>query len=265
MEHFLQYLEINDTILENKSLLIFLDYDGTLSPIVSDPSKAIPSLQVKTVLSKLSKITKINLVIISGRTLQNITNLLDMDNIIYVGNHGVEFGGLNTKFTMPLFSNWTNILQEMKTELYNDLASTPGILIEDKKFSLSVHYRSVLTRDVAMVKYKFNKIVSTYAKNNNLHVMAGKKVLEVVPDSSWNKGTISMLLLTLFRVTKDSNILPIYIGDDTTDEFAFQELKKHGITVVVGKRKSSEALFYLHNTNEVFLVLNGILTKFASL
>jgi len=88
--------------------------------------------------------------------------------------------------------------------------------------------------------------------------MPGKKVLEILPPLNWNKGKILKLLLAILH-PNIKNIIPIYIGDDATDEHAFKILKKSGITIAVGKIRNTQAKYYVKNTREVLMLLGKIL------
>ena len=133
------------------------------------------------------------------------------------------------------------------------------MLIEDKKSSLSLHYRLVNKKDLPTVKAVFNKATENFKTKKELTILAGKKVLEITPSITWNKGKIVLLILTLLKaVSKSNKIMPFYIGDDTTDENAFSALKNKGITVFVGTPKKTKANYYLKNINEVKMLLKKI-------
>ena len=248
--------------LKGKFVCLFLDYDGTLSPIAQTPDKAVMPKNTKGLLRQLSKIPNCRIAVVSGRTLGDISRRVGLKNIVYVGNHGFEIKGPNISFKSPVPSRYRRTIEEIKAKIEKSLASVKGVLIEDKGFSLSVHYRSVDKKDIAKVETEFYAAIFLYELKNDVQVKPGKMVLEVRPPIPWNKGKVALWLLgrRLF-VMRDEKIkvLPVYIGDDTTDEDAFQALKDRGLTIFVGKPKNTQALFYLKDTDEVAIFLAEVL------
>lgn len=245
--------------LHSKKVCIFLDYDGTLTPITKTPQQALLSKETKRILKNLAQNPRCILVIISGRSLSNIKKMVGIKNIIYVGNHGLEFGDLHTAFRFPISSRYKIILKQIKNNLINELATIKGVLIEDKKLSLCLHYRSVNKKNISIIKAVFNRVVAIYKVQQELRVLVGKEVLEISPTIVWDKGKIVSLILVLLRVIfRYDRIIPLYIGDDVTDENAFSILKNRGITIFVGKPKQTRAKYYLKNTQEVKELLKKI-------
>ena len=248
--------------LKKKFLFIFLDFDGTLAPITKTPVKADLPEETRKMLKALSKQSSCKIAVISGRALEDIKNkFTGLSNIIYSGNHGLEIEGPKIKFSPVLSSQYKSALKTIKDALQNKLLSIPGILLEDKGFSLSLHYRLVDDKQVALVKTIFHETVIKYVGGGRVKVKAGKKVLEVRPALEWDKGKVVLWLLARQKFAKDgSKILPIYIGDDLTDEDAFRALRRIGIAVFVGRPiKSSHAQYYLKDTSEVTKLLKHIL------
>lgn len=246
--------------LSDKHIMLFLDYDGTLTPIVSSPEKAFISQEVKELLNELSKSSKCKLAIISGRSLKDIKNIIELKEIIYSGNHGLEIEGPKIQFVTPVSVRYKAILAQIKKELNKRLSSVRGAFVEDKTLSLSLHYRLVDKENIPKVRTIFYETVIPYLVRNKIKIKTGKMVLEVRPPSEWNKGKIVLWLLARQRVAlKDKEVVPIYIGDDKADEDAFKVLKKNGISIFVGKPKLSYAQYYLKDTGEVKEFLKRIL------
>ena len=128
-------------------LAVFLDYDGTLAPIAENPDKANISAKMRNVLKKLSNNKNCILTIISGRNLQNIKRKIRLKNVIYCGNHGIQIDGRKIRCTYPITQTFKNILKPIQTDLNTKFASYPGVLVENKQFSLGVHYRLAKTTD----------------------------------------------------------------------------------------------------------------------
>ncbi|MDD2679575.1 MAG: trehalose-phosphatase [Candidatus Omnitrophica bacterium] len=247
--------------IQGRYLFLFLDFDGTLAPIAETPAKAVIPQETKKLLNKLAKRKHIRIAIISGRSLGNIKNKLGLNNIIYSGNHGLEIEGPKVKFS-PLISRGYKIaLKTIKNTLARKLRLVKGVILEDKSISLSLHYRLVDDKQVFRVKTIFHETVIRYLLGDRIKAKEGKKVLEVRPPLEWDKGKVILWLLARQKFAKYGNkILPLYIGDDLTDEDAFKALRRIGITVFVGRpTQSSKAKYYLKDTCEVTKLLRGIL------
>lgn len=247
--------------LGNRYIMLFLDYDGTLTPIVSTPEKAFISQEVKELLSELSKSPKCKLAIISGRALKDIKNIIGLKGIIYSGNHGLEIKGPKIKFATPVSARYKAILKHLKNSLKKKLPFIKGAFVEDKGLSLSLHYRLVDKKNIPQVKTIFHEAIILYLVRNKIKIKTGKMVLEVRPPSEWDKGKVVLWLLTRQRFAlKGSDVFPIYIGDDKTDEDAFKVLENKGVTVFVGMPKPSYAKYYLKDTSEVKEFLKRLLS-----
>lgn len=233
-------------IKKSRGVFLFLDYDGTLTPIVSRPEDAKISAQVKKLVGNLNSYPWLRAAIISGRSLSDVKKMAGINGIIYAGNHGLEIqnGNRKIKKVIPLASNL--LLKKIKLSLKGSLKNINGAIIEDKGPTLSVHFRMASPAGRKKIKSIFKKTLAPHMASNNLRVMSGKMVLEVRPALEWGKGKA---VLALLGKTKD---LPIYIGDDTTDNDAFRALKGKGICIFVGRpRKDIAADYYLKDTKEV--------------
>ena len=260
MDYLLRKLPSFKEQLKYKNIYLFLDFDGTLTPIRNTPEKAKLSKKTKKLLAILSKTKKFKVAIVSGRSLADIRKRVGLKNIVYAGNHGFEIKGAGIKLHPPIPAIFRRTLDKIKNELENKISTVKGALLEDKKYSLSLHFRLAKKEDIPRIKAIFNKTLFSYLINNQLTAKAGKKVLEVRPNANWDKGQVVLWLLGKQRSTLNNKaILPIYIGDDSTDEDAFKVLKKTGLTIVVGKTKKSLAQYYLYYPSEVIKLLEILL------
>jgi len=241
--------------LKNKDLFIFLDYDGTLTPIVNKPQDAFLGAQTARLIEKLKIKYKGRLAIISGRPLKQIKKLVGVKGVIYAGNHGLEIEDGKTKFKAAVPAGYKNSLKEIKKKLSGKVNRVKGAFLEDKGLTVSVHYRLVKAGQPALTK-SLEDILHPYVAGKKIKVNHGKKVVEIKPTVLWHKGSA---VLWILKGKAMKNIMPVYIGDDTTDEDAFIVLKRRGLTARVGKSKKSEAEYYLKNTEEVIIFLNKIL------
>lgn len=248
--------------LKGKFIYLFLDYDGTLAPIALTPGMAVMPKRTKDMLRQLSKMSNHKIAIISGRALKNVSRRVGLKNIVYVGNHGFEIKGPKISFKSPVPFLYKKTLKEIKVKLEKSLSSINGVLIENKGFSLSVHYRLADKENVPVVKARFYTAIFPYEFTNKVQVKPGKMVLEVKPPTSWDKGKAVLRLLARQKFLlskKKQKILPIYIGDDVTDEDVFGALKDRGWTMRVGKLQKSRARYYMKNTEEVSGLLRLLL------
>ena len=255
-----------DTIakkIDKNNLFIFLDFDGTLAPIVSTPDKAVLPKASKMLLKRLAEKQEVKLAFISGRQINDIKSKIGIKNAIYSGSHGLQLEGPKIKFE-PLFSaGYQMIIDRIKNELRQKTAHIQGVFVEDKGVVLTLHYRLVSRKEIPALKIIFHEAVIQYIERNKINIKSGKMVLEVMPPVKWNKGNVVLWLLarSLFGLQRGA-ILPIYVGDDVTDEDAFRVLKNKGLTVFVGKYKKSSAQYYLKDHNEVRDFLERILGKY---
>ena len=245
--------------LEQSRIFLFLDYDGTLTPIVDTPEQAVLPKNTKGILKSLSENNQCRVAIISGRALDDIRKRVGLDGLIYVGNHGLEIYDDKLCFRWMMPQQFKETLAEIKNKLSEGFAKIEGVFTEDKEFTLSFHYRGAHIEEV-VVKDMFGKILTPYQAKGEIAVAAGKKVFEIRPIKEGRKGKIAAGLLLRERLTsKDQDILPIYIGDDETDEDAFKGINdKKGITVRVGEDQKSQAHYYVNNTDEVAKFLETI-------
>ncbi len=241
------------------SVFLFLDYDGTLVPIVSRPELAVPSPSLLDLLDRLSLIPGLKIAVVSGRPLMELQKFLPCEKLFLVGIHGQEIRTPPGEFLYP-FSLGCILpdLKEIKARIENILENAPeGFWVEDKTGSLAVHYRQVREENLEPTLDEIRLMVAPYLKDGRLEVLGGKKVLEVRP-ANWDKGRAVDFLLR--RQGADRG-LACYIGDDTTDEDAFCLLQKKGITIVVSPLPGqSQAQWFLKEQGDVI----GFLEELAA-
>ncbi|MCD6539715.1 MAG: trehalose-phosphatase [Candidatus Omnitrophica bacterium] len=242
---------------KKRELLLFFDYDGTLTPIVEKPDLAKLDEGMHSLLKEVSK--KFKLAIVSGRPIEEIKSLVGIKDIFYAGNHGFKIEGPDFNFIFPQAEKMISLIPQLKPELEEKLSSIEGVLIEDKQFSLAVHYR--LVKEEAKIKEIRNFVKDILKDNPSLRLMEGKKVLEILPDIDWDKGKALRYIIQTLGREEDS--LVVYLGDDTTDEDAFRVVRTQGLPILVrGKTlKSSSAYFYLDSPEEVKDFLKLILNS----
>jgi trehalose 6-phosphate phosphatase len=242
--------------VKNKKVALFLDYDGTLTPIVDDPDKAFLQEDMKKVLAKLAD--QLPVAVISGRDRADVQNLVGIENIYYAGSHGFDIAGPDKKETNP--ENVKDYLPELGQAdkvIRKAIKDIEGAWVERKKFAIAVHYRKVEDQNIDQVKQAVEQAARAHPK---LRQSGGKKIFELRPDIDWHKGKALIWLLEKLDLDKP-DVLPIYLGDDVTDEDAFDTLRNRGIGVVVmDSPRKTKAGYRLKNPEEVRLFLNKIIS-----
>ncbi|PYK10695.1 MAG: trehalose-phosphatase [Verrucomicrobia bacterium] len=236
---------VQDIVRRREHIAVFLDYDGTLTPIVSHPEKALLSDSMRETLQALVRQTPV--AILSGRDLDDIRQRVNIDAIIYAGSHGFDIAGLRGLRRQEA-TEFLPALDVAEKELREKLAGTAGALLERKRFSIAAHYRNVIESDVSKVKEAVNEVAM---RHGELRKMEGKKVYELLPDIDWDKGKAVLWLLQNLGLDL-AKVCPIYIGDDRTDEDAFRALKQYGIGILVSEQsRPTGAIYSLKNPMEV--------------
>ncbi len=247
--------------LKLKDLFLFFDYDGTLAPIARTPQQAVTPPRTKVLLETLLENPRFKIAIVSGRELKDIEKRVSSKKITYVGNHGVQIHGPGIKFSMPVSRRGIKILKHIKDDLAAKLALIKGPVLEDKGLSLSLHYRLVSKKHIPHLKAILQESVIPYLHEKKIVLRQGKKVFEICLPLNWDKGkAVLWILAKLKSVSAKNRFIPIYIGDDETDEDAFRALKNKGLTIFVGRPKPSYARYYLKNPGQVNWFLKRILS-----
>lgn len=231
---------------------VFLDYDGTLTPIVSRPEQATLSPRMKDTIQTLARGCVV--AIISGRDLDDVRGCVGIEGILYAGSHGFDIAGpdgLRKQQGIDFLPSLKNAEQSLRDRL-NEL---PGVQLERKEFSIAVHYRNVPASKVIDVANIFGRIAKAYPELKTSH---GLMVFELLPGIDWDKGKAILWILDALHLDRPE-VLPLYIGDDTTDEDAFRVLRNQGIGIVVAESsRETAARYLLRDPEEVHEFLNRI-------
>jgi alpha,alpha-trehalase len=241
-------------VVRERHLAVFLDYDGTLTPIVSDPAEAKLSDEMRKVLVDLA--SKCRLAIISGRDLEDVRRMVGVDGIAYAGSHGfdVSLPGQRRRDTAER-SRFKKALDDAEGELREGLTGVTGVRLERKAFGLAVHYRNVDKDRVDDVLRVFEEVLGRYP---DLKRSTGKKVVELLPNADWDKGKALNMLCKSMGLRADKTA-PLYIGDDDTDEDAFRVVRGSGIPIVVGmERRNTAAEYVLADPEQVRVFLRDL-------
>jgi len=237
--------EAGERIFQASHLLLCVDYDGTLTHFAASPLGATLSPQMQRVLLELAENEHVSLAFISGRDRADLQGRVEIPGAIYVGNHGLEISGPGFLFVEPTAAARTETLQELATELTRTLEAIPDALVEYKGLTVSVHYRQVADEARDAVR---DVVEATLARAIHPFVLTkGKKVYEIRPRVSWNKGAA---VHWIQQQLDKPEMLTIYVGDDVTDEDAFKALPD-GITIKVRPSEDTAAQYRLEGPAEV--------------
>jgi len=234
-------------------LAVFLDYDGTLTPIVARPEDATLGSQMRETVERLAQACQV--AVVSGRDLADVRERVGLDGIVYAGSHGFDIvgpGGLRKE--NPEARTCLPALDQAEAALRQATAAIPGAQIERKKYSIAIHFRNVPDARVKDVEPLVDAVAE---QHSNLRKGHGKKVFELQPDIEWHKGRAVLWLLQALKLDTPE-VLPLYVGDDLTDEDAFKALRERGVGIVVrDEPRPTAARYALDNTREVgsFLAL----------
>lgn len=244
--------------LAERFLYLFLDYDGTLSPIVRDPGKAVLSLRMRGRLEALSKAGRCRIAVISGRALEDIRRRVGIAGITYGGNHGLEVEGPEGKFRYPVPEKARRALDDVRGKLEKALSTIPGTFLEEKGMTLTVHLRKVKRGELLIAAHAVSEATRSYRMCGEIVVRPGKEAFEIRPSVEWDKGKTVLWLLEKSTVAGGEPPWPLCVGDDRTDEDAFRVIRDRGLTVFVGAPRQTKARYYLRNVGEVAAFLGRL-------
>jgi trehalose-phosphatase len=238
-------------------LAVFLDYDGTLTPIVDDPDDAVLSDEMRTAVSELASSTLV--AIVSGRDLEDVRDKVAIDGLAYAGSHGFDIRHPDGS-SEQLAVDALDALDAAERELEDRVGEVPGARVERKRFAIAVHDRAV--EDPAK-RERLAAIVAQVAEaHDGLRSTGGKRIQELRPDIDWDKGrAIEMLLAELDAEDRT----PIYVGDDLTDEDGFRAVVARGGVAVVVRGEDDERATLAHAALEAPGDTRRFLTELAAL
>jgi trehalose-phosphatase len=244
---------------KRKKIFLFLDYDGTLSPIVEEFDKAFLSDDMRKMVNEVSKLCQT--AIVSGRGMDDVKKRVRIKELYYAGSHGFEISGPdNFYYEIEKARKLIPSLDNIEKELRQTFIHIEGVKFERKKFALAVHYRQAPDREVPNIKQRVNKIVKNYP---GITKGRGKKVIEIKPNVYWNKGKALNHLLGVLN-NRNEPAYVMYIGDDITDEDAFLHIRE-GAGILVGSHgELTFAKYHLRDVEAVKKFLSKITKELKS-
>jgi trehalose-phosphatase len=243
-----------------RRVFLFLDYDGTLVLIKRTPGLALLRRGERDFLRRLSE--RAFLCIVSGRSLDELQRLVAIESIAYIGNHGLEILCGQRHWVHPQAKRIEPVLKAAVGKIHHWATDVPGILVEDKGATASIHYRLADPALWSPLKAVVGKEVGL--KPRALKMTEGKRVYEIKPNLPWNKGKGIRKLMGWLDLRERP--LLIYIGDDQTDEDAFRvvnRMDQSAVTIHVGRMRDTQARFRLVGVNEVWMFLEALFPRLA--
>ncbi|KAL2650380.1 hypothetical protein R1flu_018508 [Riccia fluitans] len=258
-----------------KQIAVFLDYDGTLSPIVEDPDRAFMSDLMRATVKEVA--TLFPTAIISGRGREKVYDFVQLAELYYAGSHGMDImgpaegcngfkasgtrgkdsRGNDIVFFQPA-SRFLPMMDEVCKRLEEKANTISGAKIEHNKFCVTIHFRRVREEFWGPLAEHVERVLKSFPE---LQLTLGRKVLEIRPAIEWDKGKAVEFLLKSLGLEDVSDVLPLYLGDDRTDEDAFMALNERGkaFSVLVSTvAKSTNALYSLRDPSEVMTFLQTL-------
>lgn len=222
-------------------VLLAFDFDGTLAPIVADRSRAQMRQETAALFAELCMLFPCG--VISGRSQADVAARLGRAHVKYVmGNHGLEPGEDLGAFERDI--------ARVRVRLSRALSQWPGVEIEDKRYSLALHYRK--SRQASLARAAIYEAVSNLPER--MRTLSGKRVVNVLPERAPNKGHALIQLRT-----EEGADTALYVGDDLADEDVFA-LDQPGrlLAVRVGKSSSSSAAYYVSDQRAIDRLLEKL-------
>lgn len=249
----LERLDEVEERLGGRTPVVFLDYDGTLTPIVDDPARAVLDEAMRAAIQRLSD--RCPVAVVSGRDLEDVRDRVGVDGIHYAGSHGfdiVEPDGTRHRRA----TEYLPALRRSQEALEEKLEGIDGAWAERKGLAVAVHFRTLADpRDERRVEAAVDEVAES---EERLRKTAGKKIFELRPAVDWDKGRAVLWMLDTLIDAGDP--LPLYIGDDVTDEDAFRALGGEGVGIVVlgEDERETDATYRLEDTTDVRRFLHAL-------
>jgi trehalose-phosphatase len=220
--------------------IVLMDFDGTLADFEVDPTRVKLTGERLALLQMLAARSDLSAGIVSGRRIADLRErTLGGPTFFYAGLHGLEIEGPGLRYTHPAIALAAPTLGVLSAELNEAIKSLDGVLIEDKGLAVVMHTRGASKADRLHAATRFTALAEPFLNDGTLRLQPGDHILELLPNIDWAKGDAVRIILRHVEGQHRQNAWPIYIGDDETDEDAFEEIGDAGMTVAVGTRMAS--------------------------
>jgi len=225
------------------SLLFMTDYDGTLTPHVSEPTEARLAREVQHHLAVLARTPSVRLAVVSGRDLGDVTQRVAVSGAVYAGCHGLVIDGPGIAFSHPQAVAQQPMVRALGESLARRAASIQGMRVETKRLGVTVHYRHMSAEGRRSFETELAGAIHQ-SHGGRLKIFHGTKAIEILPQVGWSKGHCALRIREWALNSLPQPVLSVYIGDDWTDEMAFGALVGKAITVRVGPPEMASRATY---------------------
>jgi trehalose 6-phosphate phosphatase len=234
--------EVLSRFASHRVIALFLDFDGTLVAIQPHPDAVHMNAEARRTLAVLARSPRFRVWVISARRRADVSRRMGVPGIRYLGLYGWERAPIHARPAGPV--------THVKTFLTGSLPAHPNIWIEDKQHTIAVHYRGAPETVRGTALERVQRAVAPWRPG--LRIAPGKAVWEILPTKFGNKGAAVRRELAALP----AHALPVYLGDDLSDEDAFAALP-HGVSIRVGTRRNTRARYHLESVGQV----HGFLEK----
>jgi trehalose-phosphatase len=239
--------------------LVLLDFDGTLAEFGVDPTTITLTPSRQILLQTLGRRTDLSAGLVSGRRIADLRDRVPSANRLFLaGLHGLEIVGPGIHFAHHAVALAAPGLSLLSKELRRAVKPLHGVFVEDKTYSIVMHVRGASTADRVHAITRFNALAEPLLSEGTVRLQPGDQVFELLPNVDWAKGDAVRAIIRQVETDTKETVWPVYIGDDATDEDAFEEIGTNGLTIAVGKRPA-QASFQIDNPAAVECFLRAIL------
>lgn len=232
-------------LAKQPEILLLLDFDGTLAEITKRPEDSVLRPGNAALLEGLGRSARFTVGILSGRSLSDVSGRVGVPGLVYAGNHGLEIRGPGLEYVHPAAAAAIPAISDAAERLIADLSAIPGAIVEAKELTLTAHYRLTPVQYHDSIAMIFLDTVGPLLATGSCRVTAAKMAMELRPAVDWHKGRA----LELIRFQLASDAFPVYIGDDETDEDAFESAQSAGgAGIYVGPADTETRAVYRFNS-----------------
>ena len=230
-----------ETRRDGRHLLLLLDFDGTLAPFNPDPGAVYLEPEIAAMLDRLASNRAMTVGVISGRRLPDLQKRITLAGDMYLaGFHGLEISAPGETFIHPGAADATPLMQSIANAVQPRLAPLPGVFIEDKVFSIALHYRQAAPAARVVATSHFIEAARPALDSGKLRVLPGACVVELLPGAAWHKGSALEWIRERVELIHGPTFT-VYVGDDVTDEDAFRAIGSHGLAISASERATGSA------------------------
>ena len=241
-------------------LLLCTDFDGTLADITDRPDDPEIRPRNRESLRTLRDSPNVSVAVVSGREVEDLRTRVGVEGVAYAGNHGLEIHRGGETVVHPIAAKRRSTVAAICDELDARLGGIDGCLVENKGITATVHHRLAPDEETETIRETVRAVVDEFG-GPRFRVSLGKSVVEFSPAIPWHKGRAVELLAD----EHPHDWLPVYLGDDTTDEFAFAAVGQHGLGVHVGEGHDTVATHRVADPDAVESLLTWLAETGANL